>query len=247
MSAGTRILSAGVCAFALGVQAVSHAEGPPPCQLSKVANLPVTVTPQNEILVAGKIAGQPVQFRVDTGSQVTIMDEPVRKRFGVSVVDNGNTETGVGGRVHFLNGTVPGFSLGDFPTANISLHVAAHQFLAGDTVGLIGQDMFGKFDVEYDLAGQKIAWFNHNSCPGEPIYWSQNFSEADIDTRNDQPIVRITVNGTPARALLDTGTPVTVISWSLAHRLGVDKSTSGVTPAGQISGPDRHPIERFPV
>jgi len=39
--------------------------------------------------------------------------------------------------------------------------------------------------------------------------------------------------------------PVTVISWSLAHRLGVDKSTPGVTPAGQIAGPDRHPIDRF--
>src|SRR6185437_6753047 len=174
MSAGTRILSAAAIAFALGVPAISRAEAPAPCQLSKVANLPVTVTSQNEFLVAGKIAGQPVQFRVDTGSYLTIMDFPVRKRFGVSVVDNDQREMSVGGRVHFLKGTIPGFALGDFPAANIELSVAAHQFLSDDVVGMIGNDMLGKFDVEYDLAAQKIVWFNHNSCPGEPIYWSQN-------------------------------------------------------------------------
>jgi predicted aspartyl protease len=244
MSAGTRVLRGVAIAFALSAPGVSHADGPAACQLSKVANLPITVTPLNEFLVAGRIADQPVQFRIDTGSQRTIMDASVRKRFGISTVDNDRRQMGVGGRVHYLDGTVPGFAVGDFPASNIALPIAAHQFLGGDVVGMIGQDMFGRFDVEFDLASQKIVWFNHNSCPGEPIYWSQNFSEADIVT-SDLPVVSIAVNGTPARALLDTGTPVTVISWSLAHRVGVDKSTAGVTPAGQITGPDRHPIDRF--
>jgi hypothetical protein len=245
MTATARALWVLIVVFALGAGARSYAQGAGECQLSKVANLPVVVTPQNELLVGGGIAGQPVQFRIDTGSQLTVMDFPVRKRFGIYVIDDDDREMSVGGRVHYLWGTVPGFLLGDFPGGNVTLPIAPHQFLGGNVVGMIGQDMFGRFDVEFDLASQKIAWFNHNVCPGEPIYWSRSFSEADADTRGNQVIVTIMVNGTPARALLDTGMPGTVISWSLAHRVGVDKSSSGVVAAGQINGPDRHPIDRY--
>jgi hypothetical protein len=243
MSAIVRMLAVSTIAASLCVAPIhAHAEDGG-CQLTKVASLPITVTPQNELLVDGKIAGQPVQFRIDTGSQRTIMDFSVRKRFGISVIDSNQREVTVGGHVHFLEGTIPGFSLGNFPGGNVSLPVSSKHFLADDVAGIVGQDMFGKFDVDFDLAAQKIVWFNHNACPGEPIYWSRSFSEADVDTRRDQVIVTIMVNGTPARALLDTGLPVTTISWSLAHRLGVEESTQGVAAAGQMTGPDRHPID----
>jgi predicted aspartyl protease len=244
MSEIARALSVSMAAITLSISPGLHAEKPAPCQLRKIADLPVTVTPQNEILVGGKIAGWPVQFRVDTGSQFTVMDFPVAKRFGISVTDNDQTEMGVGGRLHFLKGTVPGFSVGDFPPANVALPIAAHQFLNGDAVGMVGLDMLGGFDVEFDVAAQKIVWFNHNSCPGEPIYWAQNFSEADVDVRDSKLIVTIAINGAPAHALLDTGMPVTVISWSLAHRIGIDSTTNGVMAAGQIKGPDGNPIDR---
>ncbi len=54
------------------------------CQIAKVATLPVTLTPSNQILIDGSIKGQPTRFLVDTGAGDTPFDSSVFSRFWIA-------------------------------------------------------------------------------------------------------------------------------------------------------------------
>ncbi len=232
-------------AAAIGLFATASRAAPNGCQLVKIASLPVTTSPQNEELVDGSIKGEPVQFRVSTGADITTMDILVGKRFGVQMSDRDTRAMGVGGHYHLFKGVIPDFKLGDYRGGDLLLYIASTHFLTGNVVGVIGEDLFSGFDLDLDLAAQKISLFKQNDCASEPIYWSKTFSEADIDVRHNDLIVAIAVNGIPVRALFDTGTPVTTVSWHLAHRLGLDRNSPGMIEVGKTEQADHHPLENF--
>src|ERR1700754_3830637 len=97
-------MRAGLSALALcliGIQLPQTAmAADSPCQMVKVTDLDVTVTPYNKVLVAGSINGKDTQYVVDTGSFATFFDSSVVSRFGAVPYNDHIRSYGVGGQTN---------------------------------------------------------------------------------------------------------------------------------------------------
>jgi hypothetical protein len=224
---------------------LAHAEAPSPCHLVKLADLPVTVTSRNAVLVAGGIKEEPAKFLVDTGAAQTTFDGTVFTRFGVSRFGRELRVMGVGGETTAVRTKIPDLKVGDFDGGSLLLTVASTHFLPDGIYGLLGEDFFGQFDMDIDLAKGNIGLFEHNACPTEPVYWSKSFSEAEISARPMRVLVSIMVDGVPASAVLDSGAARTVISTALFGRLGLSPESPGVERAGVGRGIDGHELTSY--
>src|SRR5437016_4228206 len=93
------MLRAGLSALLLCITAVQLPQTAlaASCSLAKVADLHVTVTPYNAVLVAGSIKGEGVQFQIDTGTNITIFDNAVISHFGLLNAGTQYKMTGIGG------------------------------------------------------------------------------------------------------------------------------------------------------
>jgi predicted aspartyl protease len=215
------------------------------CSLAKVADLHVTVTPSNEILVDGSIKGEPAKFLIDTGTNGTIFDAAVFSRFGISSAGEQTRLRGITGESGAVYRTIPDLKFGNFVGDNLHWTVAENHFLPDGVYAIIGYDFLGSFDIDLDLAHNTISLFQHNSCSSEPVYWSQSFSEADLSIRENKLSVAIEVNGTPAEARFDSGSSRTLISTRLTRRIGFDETAPGMTKVGLIHGGDSHTTDVY--
>jgi predicted aspartyl protease len=215
------------------------------CTLAKVADLHVTVSPSNRILVDGSIKGQPAEFQIDTGSYATIFDVAVFSRFDISTAGDQRRVMGIGGEVGAVSRTIPDLKFGNFAGDNLHWVILESHFLPDGTYGLLGVDFLSSFDLDIDLAHNAIGLFQHNSCPTEPVYWSQSFSEADLIVRNNKAYVVLELNGTPVEAVFDTGASRTYISTTFTRRIGLDETSPGMTKAGTTTGIDGHPHDVY--
>jgi predicted aspartyl protease len=243
----SRLFVMALCIMALQVArpGLAAPDKPPPCRLVKIADLAVTVTPRNAILVDGSIKGEGAKFMIDTGASLTMFDSSVFSRFGVL---NGGEQLrmiGVGGESTSVRTRIPDLKIGDFNGGNLTLTVSQTHFLSDDVYGLLGEDFFDSFDLDIDLAKNTFGLFEHNSCSAEPIYWTTQFSEADISVRQNRILVSIAINGMPIQARLDTGSSRSYISTALIRRMGLDQNSPGMEKAGFSRGIDLHRVDVY--
>lgn len=246
MSATRALLIVMLCIVSvLSARQSAMAEAQTACKLEKIASLPITVTPENQVFVDGSIGGQKVRFRVDIGSPMTVMDPAVLKTFGLKTDSRSANAISFGGRFFFDMSEIPDLAIGQYKFGNRQVAVASKHFLEDGSIGVIGEDFLKAFDLDIDLGNQKLDLFALSDCSGEPIYWSKTFNESDLDPDAKQPVLKFVLNGITARAVMDTGTPVTIVRWELANRLGVDKSSPGVAAAGSYTSIDAHALEKY--
>ena len=224
------------------------------CRMAKIGELHVTVTPHNEILVDGSIKDQPAKFQIDTGAGTTLFDVSIFSRFGISNAGDQRRMQALGGEVGGVYRAVPGLKFGNFVGDNLHFTVSDNHFLREGVYALLGEDFLGSFDLDIDLAHETITLFEHSACSGEPVYWSQNFSEADLDIPNyrasggamfmmsKQILVKLELNGTPFMAAFDTGSSRTMMTTRLTDRMGIDENTTGMEQVGTSHGIDGRPL-----
>jgi hypothetical protein len=193
-----------------------------------LADLPVTVARNNAVLVNGSIKDEPVQFQIDTGAELTTLDSAVFSRFGVTNAGKEFKMMGVGGESSAVRTKIPDLKIGNFDGGSMMLIVSSTHFMPNGVYGLLGEDFFGFFDMDIDLAKGRIGLFGNNPCPTEPVYWATAFSEAELSVRPNRILVSIEINGTPARAVLDTGAGTTMLSTALVRRLGLKVDSPGM-------------------
>jgi predicted aspartyl protease len=201
--------------------------------------------PSNQILIDGSIKGQATQFVVDTGASDTTFDSSVFSRFGVAYSGNEVARIGAAGELTAIKTQIPDLIIGNFTIRSPYQMVSRTHFLPDNQSGLFGEDFFSAFDLDLDLKHNVFNLLQYESCAGEPVYWANNFSEADIMLRQNMLYVTVEVNGVRTVAVLDTGASGTTISWNLARRLGVAKGTPGVVSLGNLRSADMHPQEVY--
>ena len=215
------------------------------CTLSKVADLHVTVTPSNEVVIDGSIKGEPAKFLIDTGANRTIFDPTVFSRFGISTSGDHARLHGITGESNAVYRSIPDLKFGNFVSDNLRFMIAEHHFLPDGIYAILGYDFLASFDLDIDLAHNTISLFQHNSCSSEPVYWAQTFSAADISVRDYKLSVTIEVNGKSTEARFDTGSNRTLISTRLTRRLGFDETAPGMTKAGLVRGIDNRTTDVY--
>ena len=213
------------------------------CKLQKIVEMPVTMDGLRPH-VAAKINGHDVTLLVDSGFFFSDLSDEAVARFGMkrSTAPYGLEIGGVGGHSRDARAAVAQ----DFSFAGAQFHNI--EFLVGGrvgdavAVGVVGENILGPFDVEYDLGNGMIRFFKAQGCGDANLaYWSagMSLSRIPIDAPGkyiQQITAKAQVNGHTIRVTLDTGDPLSVLSLNAAARAGVQVSTAGVTSAGVSYG-----------
>src|SRR5262245_50590801 len=125
------------------------------CARRLVAALPITVSGMRP-LIAGTINGQPVNFVVDSTELSSVLSLESALKLGlkthprpVEITANNASGAERGGRTTVRELAIAGME-GRLPKG-ANFVVVAHKFTP-EFVGLIGREMFGNADVEFDLA-----------------------------------------------------------------------------------------------
>jgi tetratricopeptide (TPR) repeat protein/predicted aspartyl protease len=201
-----------------------------------------------------KINGQDAKFLVDTGAVFSAVTEETVAKYSMkrSVAPFGLVAEGVGGAKR----DVRAVAADNFTFAGVGFRNTQFMLVgrAGGEAGLVGENLMGPFDVEYDFANGAIRYFKPTGCGYEAnlAYWSQGLSVSKIsliDPTNilTRAIANAKVDGHTIRVLLDSGASLSVLSRPAAARAGVKMDAEGVVAGGITYGVYGKGLEEFLV
>lgn len=244
-------------AFRVAALAVSLAFGAgraeAECKLTFKLDLPVTMS-RLRPLVDAKVNGIPGQFIVDSGAFYSLLSPGMAgaAKLRLTPAPPWFRIAGIGGSTTTSYTKVKELSIAGEAFPPLDFYVGG-----SDTglAGLLGQNVLGIGDVEYDLPDGHIRLFRFRDCDNAmKAYWVNggSFSELKIDQRSERDphtTATVSVNGTNLHALFDTGAPSTTLSLRAAARLGIKPDSPGVHAAGQSGGLGRRvlPVWSVPV
>ena len=218
------IVIAAVLAFACSAHALAE------CKVEKYAELPVMMHDRQPI-IEGTINGARATFVADSGAFFSMLWSDRIERFKLLFRNKAESIPmyGSSGSVSAHRTTVDDFTLRGFGSGVV--HKV--QFLVvGDSVdgtdGVIGQNIIGRADTEFDLANGVIRLFHTTGCENYSLaYWhgTAPVSEMRIQPLSDlhQHILgTATLNGREIRVLLDTGASSSALTLRAAKQAGFD-------------------------
>lgn len=203
---------------------------PADCKLTLAATVPFTLQ-HGHVNVPVTVNGRPRTFIVDTGGFTsavsnTVVEEQGIKTYGI----RGNVRLqDAGHKSAELYATLDEFVIGNQKARSARMMVME----PGGIEGLIGPDYLRNFDLDFDFASGTLNLFRHHPCSGRAVYWTDDYFVIPMDV-TDQGHIRIDVmlEGKPIRAMIDTGSPVTLIGQTVAQSdFNVDMSQVNVDGA----------------
>ncbi len=219
------------------------------CVINPIAELHTTMEGR-KALVDAKINGAPARFAVDSGAFYSSITEAAARQFALPLdpAPWNFTIKGVGGEATPYLTTVRTFTLANTDLPRIQFLVTPAP--AGGSAGLIGQNVLGLGDVEYDLGAGAIRIFKPHGCGGVPLaYWVQGkpYSMLSIEPldKSRRTTGRVYVNGVAIKAYFDTGAGNSVISRSAAERAGIKLTDPDVQPTGVTFGIGPHQVRTW--
>lgn len=227
-----------LCAAALSILSTSPALAA--CKLAVMADLPVTMAGLRAS-VPVKVDGKDTSFWLDSGAFFSIMSKAKAIELGLTIqaAPPGLYIIGIGGRASVEMVTIKSFGIVGQNLKNI-------QFLVGGSDagnGLIGRNLIGLADTEFDLANGVVKLIRPTDCEkGGLAYWAAGkpyFTVPLLTGSNPfDHIFRlpVTINGVRIEAELDSGAPMSLLSRRAAERAGIDFAAPGVTPSDGVTG-----------
>lgn len=193
------------------------------CKLKQVAELPITIVGARPTIPV-KVNGRPAQFVLDSGAFYSMLSPEAAARLGLDAHFeqsgyNSYYVRGAGGDADLKSATIDTFTLADLPFRRMQIAVAQG---AGD--GLLGQNILGVADVEYDLGEGLVRIFETPGCGGGDnlAYWAKtNPTVLNMDDDQSKMVASGAVNGKHIRLKFDTGASYSVMSLQGAAQAGV--------------------------
>jgi predicted aspartyl protease/tetratricopeptide (TPR) repeat protein len=210
------------------------------CSVGMVAKLPVTMDGLRAT-VPVEVNGKTTTFWLDSGAFFSIMSKAQAAALDLKTTNlpMGFYISGVGGDATAQLATIKSFRIVGQELKNLQFLVGGSDFGAA----LIGQNILGAFDTEYDLANGRVNLIQTKNCRGTNLaYWAAGKAAAMADLIKPENelarhiYARGTVNGKPVKLMFDTGAPATTLTSSAAARLGIDLSAPGVVESERTSG-----------
>lgn len=215
--------------------------------------LPVTLQGRQAV-VTTRINGQEARLEVDTGDFYSMITADAAKAFHI-VSDAGMSirVSGVGGDEVMTVGVAREFNLGHVQLKNVQFIIGGRRFAPG-SVGLLGQNVLGVMDSEYDFAKGEMRLLKFQGCgrTSNYAYWSEtgaDYIPIQSYTAVTSPHIfgKVMINGHPVNAIFDTGAGATILRRETAERIGIDLTSPDVKPAGVGSGIGRNVNDRWSV
>ena len=204
-----------------------------------------------QALVAVSINGREARLLADSGTLYSTLSAAGAARLGLSVSAPPEPimTQGVGGDEPASMTTARSFTLGKASLADV-------QFIVGGisppgAVGVLGENVLGRFDTEYDFAHGLIRLVRPRDCAHADLaYWATARPHSMMAIERgagsiDVPRGTAWLNGTAIRVLFDTGATHSLLALRAAERAGVRPDSPGVTPGGELHGAGPHPIRSW--
>lgn len=228
-------------AFAASVAAAPASALAAGCTLGLIGELPVTMSSDLAPMVPVKINGTAAELVADSGSTFNILTPPTATRLGLKTNYDihGLYLEGVTGAESAYVAKAKTFELIGVTFRDAQFIVAGAGF---DADGLLGENVLGVYDAEFDLANGVIRLFKPTGCRNADLaYWGGDhpFSILDIDAIRPESMTiegLVKVNGVQLRAQFDTGSPRTLLSRRGARLAGINLDDPRVKPGGMSGG-----------
>jgi tetratricopeptide (TPR) repeat protein/predicted aspartyl protease len=221
------------------------------CQIGKLLELKITMQGARPLTDVG-INGRSIPFIVDSGAFFSSISPGTAAELGLRLDPSPVQMRGIGGAAGTTYvANVKSLNLAGIPVHNIQFIVGGSEVGVG---GLLGQNVLGLGDVEYDLEHGAIRVVRASGCSSKNnlAYWAGDrpVSELAVERRDASQrhtIGTILVNGAKIRALFDTGAGSSILSLEAAKRAGLTASSPGVIPAGLSRGLGRSMVQTWLV
>jgi predicted aspartyl protease/regulator of sirC expression with transglutaminase-like and TPR domain len=245
MGIGTKAKRVSIAALLVGATAgPAMAET---CKVGQMAAIPVTMQGLRPV-VETRINGKPAPFILDSGAFYSNISPPVARELGLPTqpLPFGFRVNGIGGSSDAMLATVRHFTLAGTDIPNVEFVVSGSD--VGQT-GLLGQNVLGLADVEYDLPGGMVRLFRPSGCAHASMaYWTEGkpYFEIPIETKqlaHNHTVGTVELDGAKLNATFDTGAAQTVLTLRAAARAGVHPGDPGVEVAGWERGLGRHVVQ----
>lgn len=190
--------------------------------------------------IAGSINGQPVPMVLDTGALNTLVSGRVAARAGLRQQPVEVEQVGFGGVTAARGARAAEISFGAFRWHDVRVIVPAQ---AADDLPdvLVSAGFLFQHDLEFDAG--RISLLEPGDCEEEhPAGWAAGapwLPMQAVGPRDPRVTVPVVVDGVALRALVDSGSPLSMIDLAAARGLGFDPDRAG-TPSGRGGGVGAH-------
>lgn len=236
----------------LGALAAPVPPAPPPpasqCEMEKFAEFPVTMAGRSP-MVDARFGDKTARFILDSGAFYSTISRASAAEFGLKVEPAAPwfRLQGMGGDTSAGVTATDTFSLSGIKFPKIEFIVGGSDT---GSAGLIGQNILGLRDVEYDLPHGAARLIKTTGCSRAGLaYWAGDkpYTMLELEGKADGPILPHTIaavmlNGVKIKALFDSGAQSSLLSLATAKRLGITPDTPGVEFVGNGSGLGTHQV-----
>jgi len=218
------------------------------CQAEKIAEFPITMAGRSPIVDA-RFGDKAARFILDSGAFYSTISRASAAEFGlkVSAAPPWFRLRGIGGDTSAGVAATDTFSLAGIKLPKVEFIVGGSDM--GST-GLIGQNILGLADVEYDLPHGAVRLMKTTGCARTGLaYWAGDkpYTMLDLEGNPDgafrpHTIATVMLNGVKIKALFDSGAQSSLLSLATAKRLGITPDTRGVEFVGNGGGLGTHRV-----
>lgn len=213
------------------------------CQLVQVASLHSNVAGSDHFFVPARLAGRAMNLMVDTGGAMSLIQAELADELKLYRRRHDHPYPFVDASGRRLNETVSvkDFQLGGLPFDEpVDFIVMPGRGADGVNRfgGTIGVNVMWRYDVEFDNASRKLNLFRPLRCAGMGAYWANEYAELTLMSFEGRPVAKVELEGEAVRAVIDTGSSRTFMSWSIARRVfGLSPTSPGVVRMGELTLP----------
>jgi tetratricopeptide (TPR) repeat protein len=211
------------------------------CTVNKAVELPVTMSGLRP-LVPVKVDGWDEMFLADSGANYSFISPTVTKALDLKQQSGavGSAE-GVGGESTMYITVVKDFTIAGTLVHNVEFLTLDNGL--SDAGGVIGVNILGLADTEFDLANGVIRLLKPQDCGDAMLaYWRSPpapYSALSLsvdDARVHLIRAKVSVNGARLQAIFDTGASFSYIDRAAAARAGIHLDAPQVTRGGSVQG-----------
>ncbi|HEX8955202.1 MAG TPA: pepsin/retropepsin-like aspartic protease family protein [Burkholderiaceae bacterium] len=202
-------------------------------------------------VVNGEVGGSNFPMVVDTGSKFTKLGMQQAERMRLNLHHMAQTETDPSGKeLQAYSAYVNGLRLGRYGRHRMAIEVTQ---MPGQNDFAVGADVLlntYQRDVEISLANHEIKFFAPKNCDDSFLgYWDDNASVipvSDLADGDPRQIVTVQVDGHEMTAMIDSGSPHSILDVNAARRIGIYPMTVGVFQA-RFDGTVHHQAPQMQV
>jgi hypothetical protein len=224
------------------------------CQLVKVAEAPL-VELGTHYAISVTLGDEIRPMIVDTGAETSMLTSSIVDELQLKPDPTAEVRAvlGIGqsqAAIH-ENAIAPLLAIGGLVYHDRSMVVGEMSFgnlPESAAIGLIGDDILSKFDVEFDFPSDKLTFYHSFQCYGSFSPWTGDYVMIPFDHHEAKVVVDAILDQERTRAIVDTGNNASFISRRATALWGVPESAFRLTPGlatSPLNGGTSTPIKTY--